>query len=407
MSILSIVSVILFIFGIILLLIIMLFSRNSNLPKKRNEGYSFCIMIPARYESSVIATLLESIKNQSFKINMSDVYVIVESKSDPTVNICKNFGASIVIRKKLDLKTKGYALDEGVKYILSKKKKYTAYFIFDADNILDKDYIKNMIPVFDKGYDLASGYRNAKNGNASSVAASSALTFSLINEVFNRIKCNKTKNITFSGTGFYIRGYLIEKFKGYPFTSLTEDYELSCYATLNDLTTYYNDKSIFYDEQPVKYKNTINQRVRWIKGYFNVRKKYSFKIFKSISKSSNNNGSKIDESIGILPYLFMVLSLCLYFVNLLLNLIISVFIKNYIKGILPIIIFFVVVYILLLILTIILLIIENKKINLNVKTKIKTLFVNPLYIISYIPCALQALFKKDIKWSVVNHGDSK
>jgi len=49
-----------------------------------------------------------------------------------------------------------------------------------------------MVPIFDKGYDLASGYRNCKNGNKSVIAACSALTFSLVNTVFNDKK-NKEK----------------------------------------------------------------------------------------------------------------------------------------------------------------------------------------------------------------------
>ena len=246
---------------------------------------------------------------------MSDVYVIVESLKDETVNICKKYNATVFLRKKLNLQRKGYALDEAIKYILNTKS-YDAYFIFDADNILDKNYLKNMIPVFDKGYDLASGYRNCKNGNESVVAASSALTFSLVNTVFNSIKNKKTKNITFSGTGFYIRGEIIDELKGYPFNSLTEDYELSSFATLNNLTTYYNTKSVFYDEQPVKYKDTINQRIRWIKGYFDVRKKYSKKIIKSISKDGKNNGSKIDEGLGIIPYIFIIIGIVLWYLSL-------------------------------------------------------------------------------------------
>ena len=54
-----------------------------------------------------------------------------------------------------------------------------------------------MIPIFDKGYDLASGYRNCKNGNKSVVAAASALTFSLVNTVFNKKKIKKLETLLF------------------------------------------------------------------------------------------------------------------------------------------------------------------------------------------------------------------
>lgn len=405
---LEIISISFILVGILLLFVTIILSRkNNNVPKEKNKADNLCILIPARYESKVIKVLLDSIKNQSVKINMNDVYVIVESEIDETVNICKEYKASVFVREKLNLQRKGYALDEAVKYILSKNKSYDAYFIFDADNVLDKDFIKNMIPIIEKGYDMASGYRNCKNGNKSVVASSSALTFSLVNTVFNERKNRKTKNITFSGTGFYVKGSLIEKWKGYPFHSLTEDYELSSYAVLHNLTTYYNIKSVFYDEQPVRFKDTINQRIRWIRGYFDVRKEYGNKILKSISKNNTNNASKIDESVGIIPYIFMIIGLVIWYISLLIFTIYNLIIKNSIwkHYLIHLLIFSSLIYITLFTMTLVIIILEGNKINLSVKTKVKTLFYNPLFMTSYIPCAVKALTKKEVKWTRVEHGN--
>lgn len=407
MNLFEFISFILIIIGLVIVIINNFISRkNKNYPIKRNDGHDFCILIPARYESLVIEDLLSSIKKQSYKINMKDVYVIVESKEDETVNICKKYNATVIIRKHLELKRKGYAIDEAVKDILASKKHYDAYFIFDADNILDKDFIKNMIPIYDKGYDLASGYRNCKNGNKSVVAASSALTFSVVNTLFNNMKNKKTRNITFSGTGFYVRGYLIEKWGGYPFHTLTEDYEISSYAVLNNLTTYYNIKSIFYDEQPVKYKDTINQRIRWIRGYFDVRKIYTKKILNSIGKDNVNNGSKIDETVGIIPYIIMIIGLVILLISNVFNIIFDLILNNgNLKfDLLKLLLFFCIVYFVLFILTFIVLLFERNKIDLNFKSKLKVLFYNPFFMFSYIPCAIKALTKKEVKWTKVEHG---
>ncbi len=387
-------------------LVTLIARKNNNKPKRRKDGHNFCVLIPARYESKVIEGLLKSIKNQTHKVKMTDVYVVVESEKDETVNICKKYNATVFIRKELHLKRKGYALDEVVKYILSGKKRYDAYFIFDADNVLDKDYFKNMIPVFDKGYDLATGYRNCKNGNDSVVAASSALTFSLVNEVFNDNKNKQTRNITFSGTGFYIRGYLIEKWQGYPFHTLTEDYELSSYATLNNLTTYYNTKSVFYDEQPVKFKNTINQRIRWIRGYFDVRRMYQKKMLLSLDRKDRNFGSKLDESFGIIPYIFMVVGLLVWFLSIIFFIVYNLFLNKEIlrTHVFELLIYFVILYLALFIMTLVIVIIEGNKIDLSLKTKIKVLFYNPIFMISYVPCAIKALTAKEVKWTKVEHG---
>ncbi len=400
-------SLSLILIGLIIMFICFFITRkNDNKPEKKDGSHNFCFLIPARYESKVIEDLLISIKNQSVKINLKDVYVIVESLEDETVNICKKYNATVILRKNLNLKRKGYALDEAVKEIL-KTKKYDAYFIFDADNILDKDYVKNMIPVYDMGYDLASGYRNCKNGNKSVISAASTLTFSLVNTVFNDIKNKKNKNITFSGTGFYIRGDIIENLKGYPFHTLTEDYELSSYATLNNLTTYYNTKSVFYDEQPVKFKGTINQRIRWIKGYFTVRGMYRNKMIKAIKKTNKNKASKIDEAFGIIPYIFMVIGLVIWYVSLIYMIIYNLIIKNnlYKNLLIELLIFTFIIYLALLIMTLVIILKEGRKIDLTLKSKIKVLFYNPIFMISYIPCAIVAITKKDVKWKRVEHGN--
>lgn len=411
MIVFKIICFVFVLFGILMAIMINLLSRkNSNSPKKRKENHDFCILIPARYESLVVEDLLKSIKNQTFKIDFKDVYVIVESIRDETVNICKKYNATCFVRKELELRRKGYALDECVRYILSKNKHYDAYFIFDADNILDKNFIKNMVPVFDNGYDLAAGYRNCKNGNDNVIAASSALTFSLINTVFNSRKNKETRNITFSGTGFFIRGNLIEKWGCYPFHSLTEDYELSLYATLNNLTTYYNIKSVFYDEQPIDFKSTFNQRVRWIRGYFDVRKEYQKKLFASLLKKDENYGSKLDESYGIIPYILIILGLVLYLLFLVFSSACNYTLKNwnlFKNNIIELIIFTLVIYLSLFLMTLVILLLENNKININKKTKIKTLFYNPIFIMSYILCAFKALSSKNISWEKIEHGRKK
>ena len=80
MYIIRIISLSLIILGLIIMFVCFFLTRkNDNKPKVRKNSHNFCFLIPARYESKVIEDLLISIKNQSIKINMKDVYVIVES----------------------------------------------------------------------------------------------------------------------------------------------------------------------------------------------------------------------------------------------------------------------------------------------------------------------------------------
>ena len=287
-------------------------------PKKYNNKKRYCILIPARYESKVINNLLLSITKQTTKINPKDIYIIVESIKDKTVDIAKQYNMNIILRENLSQKRKGYALNDAVTYILKKQIHYDAYFIFDADNILDKDFIKNMEKSINEGYDIAIGYRDTKNSNTL-VSASSALTFSMINTMLNERKNKYHNNLTISGTGYYIKGSIVEDWNSFPFHSLTEDYELTLYAILNNLTTTYNKKAIFYDEQPDNFNISLKQRTRWVKGYFEARKKYINKISKSEIKNDPNFASKVNAFLGVTPYIYIIIGLLIILVNILIT----------------------------------------------------------------------------------------
>lgn len=370
----------------------LIMKKNTNYPQKEKNGHNYAILIPARNESLVIEKLLISIENQTKKIKPEDVYVIVETKKDKTVSVVEKHKMTIVYRKNLNKKRKGFALDDAIKEILKSNKKYDAYFIFDADNILDKNYIKEMTKSFDEGYDIGIGYRNTKNSK-NLVSAASALTFSMINTIGNKRKSKYTNNLIISGTGYYIKGTIIESWKGFPFNSLTEDYELSLYSILNNLTTTYNDSAIYYDEQPEIFDVTITQRSRWVKGYFDARRNYIHKIRKSISKKDKNYASKITSLIGVNPLITLIIGILLLLIDSITSF------KNFIISLL---IIFILIYITLMIFTYIIIKKEENKLDIKV-SKILLIFYNPFYLLSYIYCLYIAITKKDLGWQEIKH----
>lgn len=372
--------------------------QNSLQLKPRKIKPRVAILVAARDESKVIAGLLESIQRQTVNVPPEDVYVIVETLDDPTVQICKRYHNTVILREDLNKQRKGYALDEAIRQILARDRHYDAYFIFDADNILSEDYLEEMLKIYAAGYEIATGYRNSKNGNTNVISAVSSLTFSMINVMSNRNRATHGANIIFSGTGYYVAGDLIEEWQGWPFQSLTEDYELSLYATLHSLTTFYNEKAMFYDEQPTKYRQTVAQRVRWIKGYFSARKKYIPLI--RVKKHGNNYGSLVKERIGVRPAIFAILWLLAIIVGVVIELCTLGKALDIIAAIPGILVF---VYIVLMLITIEML--KREKLDLTTKTKLKAILFNPIYLATYIPCALKALLKKDVSWTKIKHGD--
>lgn len=365
--------------------------KNKNKVNKKDDDYNFCVLIPARDESKVIEGLLKSL---GLSVNMEDVYVIVEDMKDKTVDICKKYKANVILRT-TKRQRKGYALDEAIKQI----KDYNLYFIFDADNIVDKNFFKEMKKTYEQGYDIGVGYRNCKNGNDNIIAACSSLTFSMINTLGNDFRNKHSANIIISGTGFYIRGSWIKKWQGYPFHTLTEDYELSLYSILNNMTSYYNDKAIFYDEQPTKFNQTIKQRVRWIKGYFEARKKYIPLILKDLKHP--NYGSKYSVCLGVRAFIYIIIGIVIFMIK---N-IVTMFTNYNFISLISLILIIVLSYIIMMIIT--MKMIKKDKLDLSRKMKLKTIFYNPIYLTTYVYCALIALFKKNISWDKIEHKVNK
>ncbi len=392
------------ILGVVLLLVAGVMAISANLALKRDRlalqkrplPKKIAILIPARYESKVIEGLLESITRQSVLVEMRDVYVIVEAAEDPTVEICQKYGASVIIREHLELQRKGYALDEAVKQILAKRH-YDLYFVFDADNRLASNYLEEMLKIYALGYRMATGYRHAKNNNKNVIAAVSALTFTMINTLGNKNRIRHGANIVFSGTGCYIDGGLIEQWQGWPFHSLTEDYEMSLYAIVHGISTFYNEKAIFYDEQPTKYIQTVDQRVRWIKGYFTARAEYIPQMRKL--KHTHNQGSVMKERVGVKPVILALIGV----ICLLLEDIIAMFKTGNIWLMLGILAgILLLVYVILMIITITM--IKREKMKFSAEMKWRAILYNPIYLLSYVPCALKALFTKNVAWKRIEHG---
>lgn len=387
------ISFFIFVLGLFLFLVnIFLRNKKYNLTK-RNKPKNICILIPARDESKVIESLLVSISKSNYKVNMKDVYVIVESSKDKTCDICDKYGASVFVRKKLNLKRKGYALAELVEDLCKNNKYYDMYFIFDADNTIDKDYISRMVKSYQEGYDIGIGNRKSSNINYNWVSVCSALTFSLINTLTNSRRMKLRRNLIVSGTGYYISKELIKEWETFPFDSLTEDYELSLYSSFKNYKMAFIKDAIFYDEQPISFKESIKQRTRWVKGYFQARKKHKKELYIDLK-----NRSRFSEWIGIKSFILMLIGV---FFLLILEVLmyINTYSEIYLKDINSILLG---IYLILVLVSSIMVILDKKNYNMSFVSCIKGIILNPLFLISYIICLLKGL-NNDVEWSKIEH----
>lgn len=378
------------------------FIKNKKIKETDKKG-KYAIVIPARNESRVIEGLLKSIQNQNYDLDLIDLYIVMQDENDPTVEIAKKYNADVSFVKS---KTKSEALDYVFKKVLKEGKKYDAFFIMDADNIMSKNFIKEMNKSYQEGFHVGVGFRNNKEWNNGVVSACSALTFFMINTMQNKPNNNINTNMVVSGTGFYISYEMIKNFGGWPFTTLTEDYELSTYCTINDIKIKYVEEAEFFDEQPTSFKVSYVQRLRWIKGYLQVHEKYKNDLNES---SKGNFKEKLKTKIGVWPFIIALSSIAIYIVLLLGTSIIGFFIGMTNRNILinEIGRIIIVIYLAVVIFSFILFILDRKRINIKLFNMIKACFFNPIFLGAYIPLIIKAALVEKVEWVPIEHNINK
>ena len=234
-------------------------------PAKHNHKYGICIA--ARNEEKVIGNLLDSIKLQDYPSKLIKVFVVADNCTDKTAEIARSKGAIVYERFHDTDKTKGFAL----KYLFEniekdyKTSSFDGYFIFDADNLLKKNYITKMNDAFDEGCKIITSYRNTKNFDENIISSTYALHWLRSIRWNHRGRSVLRLATNIQGTGFLFSNEIVKN--GWKYTSLTEDRALTADAVAQGYQITYQNDAMFYDEQPTSLKVAYKQRLRWSRGH--------------------------------------------------------------------------------------------------------------------------------------------
>ena len=241
-----------------------LFTRKFK-PAKKQHKYG--ILIAARNEENVIGNLLDSIKKQDYPQDLLTIFVVADNCTDNTAKIARKHGAKCYERFDEEHKTKGFALQYLFKNIEKDYgiKSFEGYFIFDADNLLNKNYITKMNDAFDSGEKIITSYRNTKNFDENWIASTYALHWIRSIRTNHRARSVLRLATNIQGTGFLFANEIVRK--GWNYTGLTEDRALTADAVARGYQITYQDEAEFFDEQPISLKVALRQRLRWSKGH--------------------------------------------------------------------------------------------------------------------------------------------
>lgn len=371
---------------------------------KKNHRYAF--FIAAHNEESVIANLVRSIKAQDYPSELIDTFVVADACTDNTAEEARRAGAIVYERNDLARKGKSWVLDYGFARILEEYPgKYEAFFVFDADNLLSPTYVTEMNKVFDQGYLVATSYRNSKNFDSSWISSAYALWFLREAKFLNNSRMLCGTGCAISGSGWMVSSRIIQGMNGWDFHTLTEDIQFSTFCAANGIRIAYAPAE-FYDEQPIDFKSSWTQRMRWTKGFYQVFFSYVGDLFHGVGKKRFGS---YDMLMTIAPG--NILTLISAFVNT------AYFaIGGLSHGFLAtqnelsmavgsLMMTFGSMYVTFFVLAVITTISERKHIICRKERRWRiftNLFTFPLFMMTYIPICIAALFKK-VEWVPTKH----
>lgn len=374
------------------------FLKVKDKPLKVNKQHKFMAIIPAHNEEAVVGNLVESLKKLDYPRELYDIYVIADNCTDKTAEIAKKAGAIVYERFDEAHKTKGYALNWFLKQKIEEDADYDAFCIFDADNIVDKNFLKVMNKKLCQGEDVVQGYKDIKNPSDTWISAGYAIFYWTMHRFYHLARYNIGLSPLMNGTGFMVK-FDIVKPRGWDTKTLTEDIEFSLKRIIQGEKLGWAKDAIVYDEQPITFKQSWTQRSRWTVGHMQCLREYTKPLASAVVKNKTiMNFDGLLYILGTTPML--VLTLVLVIVNIVLFATGSMtgtdFAIQMLKYIVP-------TVLVLPFMGLVVLYIEKKPI----KPMIKGLITYPLFMGSWLLINIKCLFKRDTEWKKIDHNNSK
>lgn len=368
-------------------------------PHKPAELHRYAVLISARNEELVIGNLLDSISAQDYPSSLVRVFVVADNCTDKTAKVARAHGAIVYERFNDKLVGKGYALE----YLLDRIGEeygdvFDAYMVFDEDNLLSEDYISRMNETFSDGYRIITSYRNSKNYGDNWISAGYALWFLREAKYLNNARYLLGTSCAVSGTGFMFSREILKSCGGWPFHLLVEDIEFTIHNIVSGEKVGYCPRAVLYDEQPTKFSQSWKQRMRWARGYIQILRKYGGRLLHGIF--AKRSFSCFDMTMNIAP------AVILSFLGIIINAGAAVYsvlngggtdvlLQSFGQLILN-------TCLMMFIIGAITTVSEWKNIYCSTPKKILYAFTFPLFMLTYLPICIVALFRP-VKWEPIVH----
>lgn len=267
----------------------------------------FCVLIPAYNEERVVGPLVDSLMVQQYPRALFDVRVIADNCTDHTSAVAARHGAMVHARHDLDNRGKGFGIEWMLNQVWKTNEHYDAVVMFDADNLVDPNFLRVMNDKLCQGHQVVQGYLGVKNPFDTWVTVSMAISYWYSNRMWQNARQNLKLSCSLGGTGLCIDMGLLKEM-GWGATGLTEDLEFGVRCVERGIMPIWAHEAVVYDEKPTTLLSSARQRLRWMQGHFHCAQQHMIPLL--VSGIKERNFGKFDAGIYLFqPARFLILFL--------------------------------------------------------------------------------------------------
>ncbi|WP_147204898.1 glycosyltransferase [Segetibacter aerophilus] len=282
--------------------------KQKDLPEHSKEA-DYAIIVTAYEQTDLLQQAVNSILN----INYSNYLVYIVADKCDVSGLIFDDPRVILLRPETTLgsntRSHFYAINRFVR-------KHERLTIIDSDNLVDREYLRELNKFFDKGYEAVQGVRDAKNLNTTYACLDAA------RDVYYHFYDGKLlfgvgSSATLAGSGMAFNTKLYRDcLEHLDITGAGFDKVLQFEIVKRGRRIAFAENALVYDEKTAKTDQLVMQRARWINTWFKYFS-YGFTLMAKGIKKTNFNQFLFGLILLRPPlFIFLLLAIACFSVNL-------------------------------------------------------------------------------------------
>ncbi len=241
----------------------------AHVPPMARVTRKMAVLIPAYKEDGVILGVAMNALRQNYPADKFDVVVIADSLRPKTLEQLHSLPIK-TIEVSFEKSTKVKALNRAMEVIGDN---YDCAVVLDADNLMERNFLRKMNDLFDTGHRAIQGKREPKNDN-NSMALLDGLSETINNFIYRQGTVALGGSASLNGSGMAFEYGIYKKTLAGMDSIGGFDRELELKLMERGVDVYFAKDVVVFDEKVASTEVFERQRRRWISSQFFYLKKY-------------------------------------------------------------------------------------------------------------------------------------